>query len=319
MPTATAPSFVEPLLNLASPPALLGRGIINDLAAVRATLTVDDPLARPRGRRRARRGGGNRRGDRVVARLGAGRSAAGSPTASWAPARPSRAGVSTCAISTARRSRSPRCAGGRRRDVHRSGLPQPVPARGGGARQGRPRPRRARAGGRRGERQSRGRTPVANFRADARAWRLPPSWRWATGSQAELARVWRSYGVAVQMQTKHVAGVTVRNVIHTEGSYLIDAQGFERPSSSTRSTPSTSSGSWNAWQQPDAAKRLLRPRPVPATVTEAPARSSRIGLVRGGSRDGHVTVPGTGRVRNGLRKRRRRPRRVPEACRGQAP
>ena len=68
----------------------------------------------------------------------------------------------------------------------------------------------------------------ANFRADARAWRLPPSWRWGTGSHADLARVWRNYGVAVQVQTKHLAGVTVRNVIHTEGSYLIDARGFER-------------------------------------------------------------------------------------------
>jgi cytochrome oxidase Cu insertion factor (SCO1/SenC/PrrC family) len=68
----------------------------------------------------------------------------------------------------------------------------------------------------------------ANFRADARAWRLPPSWRWATGSQAALAPVWRSYGIAVQTQTKRIAGVTVRNVIHTEGSYLIDARGFER-------------------------------------------------------------------------------------------
>jgi cytochrome oxidase Cu insertion factor (SCO1/SenC/PrrC family) len=68
----------------------------------------------------------------------------------------------------------------------------------------------------------------ANFRADARAWRLPPSWRWATGSPAALAQVWRSYAIAVQVQTKHLAGVTVRNVIHTEGSYLIDARGFER-------------------------------------------------------------------------------------------
>jgi cytochrome oxidase Cu insertion factor (SCO1/SenC/PrrC family) len=68
----------------------------------------------------------------------------------------------------------------------------------------------------------------ANFRADARAWQLPPSWRWATGSPAALAQVWRSYGVAVEVQTKHLAGVTVRNVIHTEGSYLIDARGFER-------------------------------------------------------------------------------------------
>lgn len=69
---------------------------------------------------------------------------------------------------------------------------------------------------------------AANFRADARAWRLPASWRWATGTQADLASVWRSYGVAVRVQTKRVAGVTVRNVIHTEGSYLIDARGYER-------------------------------------------------------------------------------------------
>lgn len=68
----------------------------------------------------------------------------------------------------------------------------------------------------------------ANFRADAHAWQLPSSWRWATGSPAALAKVWRSYGIAVEVQTKHLAGVTVRNVIHTEGSYLIDAQGFER-------------------------------------------------------------------------------------------
>jgi cytochrome oxidase Cu insertion factor (SCO1/SenC/PrrC family) len=68
----------------------------------------------------------------------------------------------------------------------------------------------------------------ANFRADARAWQLPASWRWATGSPAALARVWRSYGIAVQVETKRLAGVTVRNVIHTEGSYLIDSRGFER-------------------------------------------------------------------------------------------
>jgi cytochrome oxidase Cu insertion factor (SCO1/SenC/PrrC family) len=68
----------------------------------------------------------------------------------------------------------------------------------------------------------------ANFKADARAWQLPSSWRWATGSRAGLARVWRSYGVTVQVQTKRLAGVTVRNVIHTEGSYVIDARGFER-------------------------------------------------------------------------------------------
>ena len=68
----------------------------------------------------------------------------------------------------------------------------------------------------------------ANFKADASAWQLPSSWRWATGSRSSLARVWHSYGVAVQVRTKRLAGVTVRNVIHTEGSYVIDARGFER-------------------------------------------------------------------------------------------
>ncbi|HZS25177.1 MAG TPA: SCO family protein [Gaiellaceae bacterium] len=68
----------------------------------------------------------------------------------------------------------------------------------------------------------------ANFRADAREWHLPATWRWATGSRAELAPVWRDYEVAVQAQTRRVAGTTVHEVAHTEEAYLVDAHGIER-------------------------------------------------------------------------------------------
>src|SRR5579862_2694570 len=69
---------------------------------------------------------------------------------------------------------------------------------------------------------------AANFRSDAREWNLPPAWRWATGPRAALARVWRGYGVAVEVQTKRIAGVTVHEVAHTEEAYIIDANGFQR-------------------------------------------------------------------------------------------
>ena len=69
---------------------------------------------------------------------------------------------------------------------------------------------------------------AANFRSDAREWNLPAAWRWATGPPAALARVWRDYGVAVEVQTKRIAGVTVHEVAHTEEAYIIDANGFQR-------------------------------------------------------------------------------------------
>jgi protein SCO1 len=69
---------------------------------------------------------------------------------------------------------------------------------------------------------------VANFRSDAREWRLPATWRWATGSHAALAPIWRAYGIAVQVQTKRIAGVTVHEVAHSEEAYVIDAHGFQR-------------------------------------------------------------------------------------------
>jgi cytochrome oxidase Cu insertion factor (SCO1/SenC/PrrC family) len=68
----------------------------------------------------------------------------------------------------------------------------------------------------------------ANFRADAAHWRLAPGWRWGVGSYAELADVWRRYAVGVQVTKKRIAGITVRNIVHTGAAYLIDADGNER-------------------------------------------------------------------------------------------
>jgi len=66
------------------------------------------------------------------------------------------------------------------------------------------------------------------FRQDARAWKLPPSWRWGLGPARTLARVWRDYAIGVQVQRKTIAGVTVRDVVHTEAAYVIDTRGDER-------------------------------------------------------------------------------------------
>jgi len=66
------------------------------------------------------------------------------------------------------------------------------------------------------------------LRVDERKWNVVPQWRWAVGSEEALARVWHSYHIAVITTTKTVAGVRVRNVAHTEASYLIDGSGHER-------------------------------------------------------------------------------------------
>jgi cytochrome oxidase Cu insertion factor (SCO1/SenC/PrrC family) len=68
----------------------------------------------------------------------------------------------------------------------------------------------------------------ANFRQDAVRWQLVPQWRWGIGSHAELARVWRDYEIGVQVSNRTVAGVTVREIAHTEATYLVDASGHER-------------------------------------------------------------------------------------------
>ena len=66
------------------------------------------------------------------------------------------------------------------------------------------------------------------FRQDARVWKLPRSWRWGLGPERTLAHVWRDYAIGVQVQRKTIAGVTVRDVVHTEAAYVIDARGDER-------------------------------------------------------------------------------------------
>ncbi len=66
------------------------------------------------------------------------------------------------------------------------------------------------------------------FRQDARVWELPSSWRWGIGPAPTLARVWRDYAIGVEVQRKTIAGVTVRDVVHTEAAYVIDAHGDER-------------------------------------------------------------------------------------------
>ncbi len=68
----------------------------------------------------------------------------------------------------------------------------------------------------------------ANFRADALHWRLAPGWRWGTGSYAQLARVWKSYFVGVEVAKQTIAGVKVRRITHTGAAYLIDGTGHER-------------------------------------------------------------------------------------------
>ena len=68
----------------------------------------------------------------------------------------------------------------------------------------------------------------ANLLQDVAHWQLGPEWRWGVGSPAQLARVWKNYGVGVLVTTKKIKGVTVRDVTHTEGAYLIDGTGHER-------------------------------------------------------------------------------------------
>jgi len=66
------------------------------------------------------------------------------------------------------------------------------------------------------------------LRVDERKWNVVPQWRWAVGSEAALTRVWHAYHIAVIATTKTIAGVRVRNVVHTEASYLIDGNGYQR-------------------------------------------------------------------------------------------
>lgn len=67
-----------------------------------------------------------------------------------------------------------------------------------------------------------------NFHQDALHWRLAPQWQWGLGTHAELASVWRRYQIGVLVTKKTIAGITVREITHTEAAYLIDGSGYER-------------------------------------------------------------------------------------------
>ncbi|HST25872.1 MAG TPA: SCO family protein [Gaiellaceae bacterium] len=69
---------------------------------------------------------------------------------------------------------------------------------------------------------------ASNLRLDASRWKLVPEWRWALGDFRSLQKVWDSYAISVLVHTKTLAGVTVREVDHTEAAYVIDPSGHER-------------------------------------------------------------------------------------------
>jgi len=61
---------------------------------------------------------------------------------------------------------------------------------------------------------------AASVRSAARRWRMGSNWRWLTGTRAQLAAVWRSYGIVVRPTTP--------DVVHGSAVYLLDARGDER-------------------------------------------------------------------------------------------
>jgi protein SCO1 len=68
----------------------------------------------------------------------------------------------------------------------------------------------------------------ADLLQDYRRWSLVPQWHWAVGNPAQLRSVWRRYYAEVEVETKHIAGTTVHYITHSEMSYLVDRDGYER-------------------------------------------------------------------------------------------
>lgn len=67
-----------------------------------------------------------------------------------------------------------------------------------------------------------------NLLEDDQKWRLVPGWHWAVGSLPQLSAVWRAYEIGVTVTRKEFAGVTVREITHTEVAFLIDPAGYQR-------------------------------------------------------------------------------------------
>jgi protein SCO1/2 len=66
------------------------------------------------------------------------------------------------------------------------------------------------------------------LRSDMREWNVGSGWRWAIGSRAQLERVWKAYGIGVNVSTLPVAGTPVHEVSHVAMIYVLDATGHER-------------------------------------------------------------------------------------------
>ena len=45
---------------------------------------------------------------------------------------------------------------------------------------------------------------------------------------AALAAIWKRYAIAVRVRVTKFAGITARQVDHTEAAYVIDPSGYER-------------------------------------------------------------------------------------------
>ncbi|HET8528815.1 MAG TPA: SCO family protein [Gaiellaceae bacterium] len=55
---------------------------------------------------------------------------------------------------------------------------------------------------------------------EARRFRWTPQWHWAIGTKAQLAAVWKRYGIMVVP--------TPDDITHTEAAYVLDARGYQR-------------------------------------------------------------------------------------------
>jgi cytochrome oxidase Cu insertion factor (SCO1/SenC/PrrC family) len=68
----------------------------------------------------------------------------------------------------------------------------------------------------------------ADLLRDFREWQLVPQWQWAVGSPAQLANVWKHYEVGVSVITKHISGITIHYITHSEVAFIIDPTGHMR-------------------------------------------------------------------------------------------
>lgn len=57
-------------------------------------------------------------------------------------------------------------------------------------------------------------------RAATRTWGITGDWHWLLGTHAQLAPVWRAYGITVLP--------TRKDIVHSTAVYLVDRRGFER-------------------------------------------------------------------------------------------